>query len=315
MLSMFKAIIPTKKQFKKWSMPGKVTYISFIIGIISLILGIIPYIITTNNVDREELVKQLETSDGANDLRTLEATLQKVKDNSSLQDVYLYYKGRLAMKSAEIPKDNPGKYLLQIDTGSDYYIRAQKGLAWYYSTVYSGEEYENKLKEITNKIESNNMIDPFYFFLKYMVTNKTYSNIEKEYNRFVNYYKDTYNFNESYFIEPKNVPYRTYYILPMKEIQSLNFFFNSVLLEFAEKENLTTEKIQAFARLKKIEKNTDYILLDEGFTLLNINYKDKEQLKNELIDLKLNTTYDEFVGEKVSTGQVPITIYSAELKK
>ncbi|RNE63450.1 hypothetical protein EEJ34_18325 [Vibrio cholerae] len=42
-------MIPSWKQYNKWSLPSKVTYISFIIGVVSLLFGLITYYHATEN--------------------------------------------------------------------------------------------------------------------------------------------------------------------------------------------------------------------------------------------------------------------------
>ena len=123
-------IIPTKKQFLKWSIPNKVTYLGFWIGIISLFIALLDTFVGLSNLSH--LIKIKEASSLSSEL------CKSLKESPSLENISQYQ-----ALFPEAPCDID-KNLIRVTNGDEYFAVSAKLLT--------------KYREVTQKILASRVL-------------------------------------------------------------------------------------------------------------------------------------------------------------
>jgi len=166
-------LLPSIVQWRNWSLPSRIGFVGFWVGLISLFIGVIPFF-ASNSPTREKLEKTYSDYQKVNDWHSLHKEVKKIEGNKALDDLYYFYSGIIAMETYGnmIP---PHEYFERIPFESDYYSLGQ-------SYIYRESSYNKWLnntqasERIINNLSKHGINIPLYYFALL----KTQSNISQD---------------------------------------------------------------------------------------------------------------------------------------
>ena len=281
------SFIVSKQRFRKWSIPNKITYISGLITIISLIvtLSYKGFIVVRNN-HLTSVVFELKKSDESNNWIKVERLLKKIKGKKGYDDAYNYYYARYLETSNHIKSyskiEDCDYFLKKIQPSSEYFEPAIK----YRVFIYLKRKNLAKLKGLKEELESISYTAPVYFFIRFnLIENK--SEIWKEYSEFIKNYPyaaNLKNCNFEFYVNQNPV-----YLFRPYELYALIFLYKSQMFNFPTKENKIS-RVQAakdIIAMTSCSKEEDFInILWAGYNFLGFGLIKYEYFKSKLLYYK-----------------------------
>lgn len=164
---------PALNQYKKWSLPSKLTFLGFIISVISFTVWILNPIYSslisnyktikyTNNINElEDYVKN-------RDWESLGYKLISIDESQGNKDWYDYYSAIYSSKNENSFNTfkNPEFYLTKIETNSKYFDRSIIQLISSYLKIKNQDIFDQKFDALIKRLDNINYQNPEYFLVR-----------------------------------------------------------------------------------------------------------------------------------------------------
>lgn len=239
-----KCLIPTKEQYKKWSMIGKIGYLSGMLTIILAGIGMtkaIHEMYLDKKYSRKEIT--LDVLLKQNNWGQIKEVLESNKglfNSKNDGEVFNYYYGIYLVNKLVRYTENsdPINYFNKIDNiDSKYFERAQFCKLQYYDMHCDSKEcLRTRCDELIKYLDKFPYSDPMYYFITYykIINTGAPSELRKNYNAFLNRYP---------FVKQKGYSPSVFYqnegLVNLKinaQLVALLYIYNTSLFENADKE-------------------------------------------------------------------------------
>lgn len=190
-------LLASPRQFAEWSLPSKVGYVSFWIGLVGLMITIgtsypmiEKYFQPSENAIRTRLTTMLNEKRFAD----AEDLLSRIESRDDLKDTYYFFKGTFAIESHAPTPAEPRAFFRKINPDSELFETAVQNERAYYSRRYAATDkslYYKNVGAMLDEVAALGWLTPAYYSMRVMVD----SNSEGAYQRLAHWY---YEFDNKY---------------------------------------------------------------------------------------------------------------------
>lgn len=181
------------RRYKKWSLISKLAFWGFFVGIFSLSITLFTGFME-DELNCQELDDNLKTLLSKKDYEGLTLQLNVKELEIKCPDMFNYYRGALTYGMPGMTIE-PSYYFNNISPTSQYYIRGQKKLVFYYSKRFDGDRLTDAILSVSYNIKNNGITHPYSYFLQLICKESiSYEDVENIYRQFKRDFSYYYNF-------------------------------------------------------------------------------------------------------------------------
>lgn len=199
-------LLVSPNQFSRWSLPSKVGYISFWIGIVGLLITIstsYPSVKQYFQPSETTVRHQLENMLKERNFVGAETLLAKIERREDLRNTFNFYKGTFAIESNAATPAEPRTFFRKISPDSELIESAAQNERTYYSRLYGTTDkpmYYKKVGFMLDEMSTLGWDSPSYYALRVMVDSNSvdafkkltywYAEFDRKYSKYL--IKSTY---------------------------------------------------------------------------------------------------------------------------